>query len=100
MIPSFVKVQQDGDAESLSGLLSCFVKNRMGRDFLCIRRGAAKLPLCHYGFFSYKKKPDGEGLSPALLGLDSMASQRSNAANRGMVVELKFSSLRMQFVAL
>jgi hypothetical protein len=42
MIPSFVKVQQDGDAESLSGLLSCFVKNRMGRDFLCIRRGAAK----------------------------------------------------------
>jgi hypothetical protein len=38
MIPSFVKVQQDGDAESLS----CFVKNRMGRDFLCIRRGAAK----------------------------------------------------------
>jgi hypothetical protein len=59
MIPSFVKVQQDGDAESLSGLLSCFVKNRMGRDFLCIRRGAAKLPLCHYGFFSYKKNRMG-----------------------------------------
>jgi hypothetical protein len=72
MIPSFVKVQQDGDAESQGG----------------------SLPLLG------ARRPDGEGLSPALLGLDSMASQRSNAANRGMVVELKFSSLRMQFVAL
>jgi hypothetical protein len=63
MIPSFVKVQQDGDAESLS----CFVKNRMGRDFLCIRRGAAKFPLCHYGFFTYKKTGWG-GIIPSFAG--------------------------------
>jgi len=43
---------------------------------------------------SSSKDPDGEGLSPALLRLDSMASQRSFATDRGMVVELKFSSLR------
>jgi hypothetical protein len=41
-----------------------------------------------------EENPDGEGLSPAVLGLDSTASHGSYATNRGMVVELKFSSLR------